>query len=50
LGAGFFTGVDYQLTEKLHLNGEIRYDQYQGSDKETTATMMNILFGLGYHF
>lgn len=50
LGAGFFTGVDYQLTEKIHLNGEIRYDQYQGSDEETTATMMNILFGLGYHF
>lgn len=50
LGAGFFTGVDYQLSEKIHLNGEIRYDQYQGSDEDTSATMMNILFGLGYHF
>ncbi len=50
LGAGFFTGVDYQLTEKLHLNGELRYDQYQGSDEETSANMMNILFGIGYHF
>ncbi len=50
LGAGIFIGTDYQLNRKMHLNFELRHDQYQGSDEETSATMMNILFGAAYHF
>lgn len=50
LGLGIFTGIDYQISSKIHLNGEIRFDQYQGSDQDTKAQMMNFLLGLAYHF
>lgn len=49
-GYGFFGGIDYQFKKKYYLNAEVRQDFYFGGTDDATATMMNIMLGIGYQF